>query len=135
MDKFACDFILTKCDEVLEYEDETLISSIARLYSYIDFYAELFESFKQDKEKEIKELPNGEYDVFGYGEVWCETSRDWESGLIDNAEWIFDFEFVSINKNTWMKEQREEDERLKGTDISRAELVVFKENEEDKEDW
>jgi hypothetical protein len=130
MNKFACEFILMKHEGELEYDNQTLISSEPRLLDWIDFDAELFESFKMEKPDEIKALSDGDYDIFGYGSVNCETSTDWETGWVE-AEWIFEFEFVSIQKNTWLEESRKEEE-LRKMDAEKVEpTVVEKVTDED----
>jgi hypothetical protein len=131
MDKFACSFVLTKREGELNYEDELLISNIVELSNRIDFDADLFESFEQEKADEIKALPDGDYDIFGYGSVSCETSTDWETGWVE-AEWIFEFEFVSIQKNTWLEELRKEE--LQKADIEEVKPVIV-EKETDEDTW
>jgi len=88
MDKFACDFVLTKCEGEFERDFTNISSTIYDLDSFIDFSADILWHLKDSEN--IKKLPDGDYHIYISGTAEFESDVDWESG-IEEGHFVFDW--------------------------------------------
>jgi len=89
MDKFACEFILVKCEGENNCEDSDLISSIFDLNGMADIETDILPFLLE--QDDFKALSDGDYLIFVCGTVEWESSVSWETG-VDDGEWVFNWE-------------------------------------------